>query len=101
MPALEKMNCPARNPPVRSARSRSAGEARRMVAEVHSVDSAVVTAVRAFASNSTLNDEVTQASRVSQLHPREGQEARSSFIAPKSSDHASPAPCPVDIRDSA
>lgn len=68
-----------------------------MVNEVHSVDSATSTADRALFSNSTLNDEVTQDNRVSQLQPREGQAERSSFMAAKRSDHASPPTDPVDI----
>src|SRR5215472_11696294 len=97
MVPLEKMSCPARMPPVRSARSRIAGGDRGIVNDVHSVDSATSTAARAFGSNSTLNEEVTQDSRVSQLQPREGQADRSSFNAAKSSDHASPPTDPVDI----
>src|ERR1700744_5623650 len=73
---LAKMSCPARKPPGRSARSRSAGEAFAIVTDVHSLVSTAATVERALASISTLNDEVTHVKRVSQLHPRAGQPAR-------------------------
>ncbi len=93
---LVKMSCPARSPPLRSAMSRKTGWALWMLTDVHSLPIAAATAARAFASASTLNDDVTHVSRVSQLHPREGQARRRFLSALKTCDHESPA-APVDI----
>src|SRR5258708_884527 len=59
--------------------------------------SAMAAAARAFASSSALNDEVTHDRRLSQLQPREGHDARSSFIELKSADQRSPPKGPFDI----
>src|SRR5271165_4480533 len=88
---LDRTRWPERIPPARSTISRTIGGAFWIVLDVHSEGNAAAAAARARSSTSSAKDEVTHDRRLSQLQPREGQAARSSFIDRKRDDQASAA----------